>query len=110
MTTRILIFGATGYIGGSILARLLEHPKNHSFEITAVLRSEAKAKDFESFGIKTVIGSLDNDELLERVSAEADIVIQSVSQISFRSFTEHREIGRCRSPAGDKIHFEGFKE
>lgn len=81
MATRILIFGATGYIGGSVLARLLEHPKRDSFEITAVIRSATKAKDFEPFGIKTIIGSLDDDDVLERAASGADVVIQAVRQI-----------------------------
>jgi uncharacterized protein YbjT (DUF2867 family) len=31
-----------GYIGGSVLQRLLEHPKRDSFEITALVRSATK--------------------------------------------------------------------
>jgi nucleoside-diphosphate-sugar epimerase len=74
---RILFIGATGYIGGSILSRLLQHPKRETFDITVLIRSAAKAKDFESFGLKTVIGSLDDLDSLERLASESDVVFQS---------------------------------
>lgn len=98
MATRILFYGATGmlsicqnwtrfntlwfigFIGGSILARLLKHPKRESFEITAVIRSASKADKFKSFGIDTVIGSLDDYDFLGRISSEAEIIIQTVRQ------------------------------
>ena len=33
----------TGYIGGSVLSRLLEHPSASTFDITVLVRSEEKA-------------------------------------------------------------------
>jgi len=77
MAIKIFLIGATGYIGGSTLARLLKHPNRESFEITLLLRSPAKAKSFEAFGLKTVIGSFSDVDMLERVSSESDVVFQS---------------------------------
>lgn len=69
-----------GYIGGSTLLRLLKHPKHDSFEITVLIRAASKAQGFESYGLKTVIGSLADHDILERESSQADIVYQSVSE------------------------------
>ena len=33
-----------GYLGGSVLSRLLAHPSRDTFEITAIVRSAEKAK------------------------------------------------------------------
>ncbi|KAI0351703.1 NAD-P-binding protein [Trametes cingulata] len=73
----IFFTGATGYIGGSILQRLLNHPKREQFEITALVRNAQKAKQLESsFGVKTVLGSLQDLDKLSSLAENAHIVIQ----------------------------------
>ena len=68
-----------GYVGGSGLQAILAHPKAHSFDITALVRSEAKAKAIENaLGIKTVIGSLQDHALLTERAEQADVVLQQV--------------------------------
>ncbi|KAF9483617.1 NAD(P)-binding protein [Pholiota conissans] len=72
----IFVTGATGYIGGTVVGRLLQHPKAASFDITALVRSAEKAKKLQSLGIKTVLGSYTDenlDFLIEAVS-KADVV------------------------------------
>jgi hypothetical protein len=96
MSTKILFLGATGeqlqrsqilaerftpgYLGGSTLVRLLEHPRRSTFEITVYIRAASKADAFQSLGLKTVIGSLDDHDVLEGEASEADIIFQSVSK------------------------------
>ncbi|EJF64709.1 NAD(P)-binding protein [Dichomitus squalens LYAD-421 SS1] len=76
----ILYIGATGYIGGSALQAILAHPKANTFEITALVRSEAKAKVLESaLGIKTVIGSIQDHAFLTENVEKADVVIQQAN-------------------------------
>ncbi|TFY58290.1 hypothetical protein EVG20_g8203, partial [Dentipellis fragilis] len=72
---RILITGATGYIGGTVLQLLLEHPKRDTFEITAFLRSAEKAKKLETFGVHTALGSLDDVDKLEDLASKANLVL-----------------------------------
>lgn len=79
MSTNILFIGATGYLGGPTLLNLLAHPKRSSFEITVLIRDASKAKDFEAYGLRVVIGSLADFNIVEHESAEADFVFQSVS-------------------------------
>ena len=65
-----LILSLSGYVGGTVLARLLNHPNRKSFDITALVRNESKAKTLESkFGLKTVIGSHQD---LDKVAIEAE--------------------------------------
>ncbi|OJT06191.1 hypothetical protein TRAPUB_2961, partial [Trametes pubescens] len=74
----IFLAGATGYIGGSILQRLLVHPNAKNFEITALVRSADKAKRLDSeFGVKTVIGSLQDLDKLASLPENAHVVIQA---------------------------------
>ena len=71
-------YGCPGYIGGGVLAHLIQHPKRAEYEITIHLRSAEKAKVFEKLGFKTVLGSLDDVASLEKFAAESDIVFQTV--------------------------------
>ncbi|KAI0368803.1 NAD-P-binding protein [Pilatotrama ljubarskyi] len=74
----IFLTGATGYIGGSVLRRLLEHPNHDSFEIVALVRNAEKAKLLETkFGVKTVLGSLQDLDKLSTLAENAHIVIQT---------------------------------
>ncbi|KAF8817259.1 NAD(P)-binding protein [Phlegmacium glaucopus] len=77
MKTRILLTGATGYIGGSVLSRFIDHPKRASFALTAIVRSQEKAHKLKSLGldIKVAIGSTDDSEFLPNLAADSDVVI-----------------------------------
>ena len=68
----------TGYIGGSVLARLLDHPNANTFEITAIVRSPEKAQKLEKFGVKAVVGSMTDLPLVEKLTEAAHIVFSCV--------------------------------
>lgn len=68
-----------GYIGGSILERLLVHPNAQSFEITALVRSKDKADKLKKLGVTPVVGSYSDTSLLEDLAAGADVVFDAVS-------------------------------
>ncbi|KAK7690529.1 hypothetical protein QCA50_005627 [Cerrena zonata] len=75
--TSIFFAGATGYIGGSVLYRLLQHPSAKTFDITVLVRSQEKAKKLESFGVKTAIGSLDDHALVEELASKAHVTFNT---------------------------------
>ena len=70
-----------GYIGGSVLARLLVNAKP-LFDITVLVRDVSKAEKLKSFGVKTVLGSLDDTDKIRDVASHADIVLECVSNYS----------------------------
>ena len=69
----------TGYIGGTVLSRLLSHPSRDTFEITALVRSEDKAKKLQALGVNAVIGSLGDSELVKQLAENADVLFTIVS-------------------------------
>ncbi|KAH9041644.1 hypothetical protein EDB85DRAFT_2071888 [Lactarius pseudohatsudake] len=75
--THIFITGATGYIGGSVLQRLLDHPKSDTFEITALVRSVDKAKLLNTLGVNTVVASLSDLDKLTELAAASDVIIHT---------------------------------
>ncbi|KAH7884924.1 hypothetical protein F5I97DRAFT_1937284 [Phlebopus sp. FC_14] len=78
MTTKTQVFftGATGYIGGSVLARLLDHHTFPFSEITALLRPSQpdRSAALHSLGVKTVQGTNSDLEVLERQASQSDAV------------------------------------
>ncbi|OJT06577.1 hypothetical protein TRAPUB_2572 [Trametes pubescens] len=74
----IFITGATGYIGGSVLQRLLDHPKRANYEITALVRDPSKAIRLQAeFGVKTTVGSLQDLDKLSALAEDAHVVIHT---------------------------------
>lgn len=111
-TSQILIFA--GYIGGSVLNRLIQHPEASATEITALVRSEEKATKLEQFGVKTVLGSLDDASKLEDLVSQTDVVFQTVSLPHAAWHVDSRYttllLGTCRSPFWDGGDIERFQE
>ncbi|TFK40286.1 hypothetical protein BDQ12DRAFT_602474 [Crucibulum laeve] len=73
--THIFLTGATGYIGGSVLTRLLSHPLSDTFQTTVLVRDASKATQFRTMGIKAVVGTNLDLALIQGLAAEADLVI-----------------------------------
>jgi len=70
--------GISGYIGGTVLQRILAHPKRDTFEITALVRNADKAKLLNTLGVNTVVASLSDFDKVAEVSANSDVVINLV--------------------------------
>jgi nucleoside-diphosphate-sugar epimerase len=74
---KIFITGATGYIGGAVLTRLVKAAKTKNWHITALVRSENSIPKLKELGVHAVIGSLDSTDLLIKEATEADVVIDT---------------------------------
>ncbi|KAK0205283.1 hypothetical protein DFS33DRAFT_1259613 [Desarmillaria ectypa] len=70
----IFFTGGTGYIGGTILSRLIEHKDSKNFDITILLRATRSPAGYEALGLKTVSGSNSDFALLRAQAAAADVV------------------------------------
>ncbi|PWY89197.1 nucleoside-diphosphate-sugar epimerase [Aspergillus heteromorphus CBS 117.55] len=75
--TKIFLTGATGYIGGDALYALTS--KYPSYSISALVRSPEKAEQVQAQypSVRVVVGDLDDSALLEKESADADIVLHT---------------------------------
>ncbi|CAF0829081.1 unnamed protein product [Rotaria sp. Silwood1] len=79
-STKINIFltGATGYIGGSVLTTLLQHPNASNFNITGLIRGDnERIKKLSSLNVTPLIGSNDSFEVIEKAASESHVVIHT---------------------------------
>ncbi|KAL1940276.1 hypothetical protein VTO73DRAFT_9228 [Trametes versicolor] len=74
--TPVLFIGAPGYIGGSVLGRLLQHPSADTLDITVFTTLEDKGKVLESRFplLKVVYGSRQHIDQVETLAETAHIV------------------------------------
>jgi nucleoside-diphosphate-sugar epimerase len=72
---RVFITGATGYIGGSVAAHLIDA----GHHVCGLVRDGKKAKDLEARGIEPVMGDLDDGAALARAAREADGVVSAAN-------------------------------
>lgn len=81
----VFVTGATGYIGGSIAARLLAA----GHEVSGLVRDPSKIEGLKARGVAPVRGALDDVAVLAAACREADAVINAAS-------SDHRAaVGAC---------------
>ncbi|RGP76944.1 nad dependent epimerase dehydratase family [Fusarium longipes] len=81
-TPRLLLTGATGYIGGTVLNTILtsSHPSLKNIHITALVRRQDQADILSSLGVTPVLfKSLDDTELLTEEASNHDIVVHAAN-------------------------------
>lgn len=68
--------GISGYIAGDAFVTL--HERHPDYEYTALVRTAEKAKQVTTKypSVKTVIGDLDNYDLIKELAAKNDIVLR----------------------------------
>ncbi|KAF8917257.1 hypothetical protein CPB85DRAFT_1431527 [Mucidula mucida] len=77
-TTKVLLLGATGYIGGSVLLRALERP---GLKVTALVRSADKAQKLKTIihDVNFVEGVPTDAGLLNDLIKDTDVIIDAYS-------------------------------
>jgi D-arabinose 1-dehydrogenase-like Zn-dependent alcohol dehydrogenase len=95
-----------GYIGGSVLTRLLNHPKSETFSIRALVRSTDKATKLKAFGVDAVVGSHSDSDLLTTLSSQADVVFTCVGSTLILNVTLYPilHVGKCRRSGRRRSH------
>ncbi|MFM2060261.1 MAG: hypothetical protein RLY71_4646, partial [Pseudomonadota bacterium] len=99
--TTVFLTGATGYIGGTVAARLLQAGQR----VRGLVRSTDGADQLAQRGIEPVLGSLDDNELLVREARAADAVINTASADHAASI--HALVGALERSGKALIHTSG---
>ncbi len=72
---KVFVTGATGYIGGSVAQRLIAS----GHQVVGLVRSAESIPLLKDRGIESVLGSLDDPEIITNAAQEADAVIHAAS-------------------------------
>ena len=72
---KIFVTGATGYIGGSVAERLIAS----GHHVVGLVRSAQSIPLLKDRGIESVLGNLDDPEIITKTAQEADAVIHAAS-------------------------------
>ncbi|KAI2628092.1 NAD(P)-binding protein [Hypomontagnella submonticulosa] len=110
MSQNILITGAAGYIGGSLLAELISHPSGpvKATKITAAVRSEDQVRSLSKLGVNVVRVDL-NDETAVKEAVlrnDIDIVVHTASSTNPR-LASHliKALGQRRKDSEKEVYF-----
>ncbi|KAG0645403.1 hypothetical protein D0Z07_8971 [Hyphodiscus hymeniophilus] len=103
---KVLVTGATGYIGGSIVSTLLEAKIHERHHLSVLIRGEERAAVFQSQGVHTVLfKGLDDTEVLQRIASEHDIIIDNASGY-YPSSAKAFILGlNDRKQTGGRVHY-----
>ncbi|WAO89105.1 Epimerase domain-containing protein [Fusarium falciforme] len=106
---KILVTGATGYVGGSVLTTLLKSGVAlvQSSAVTALVRKKDQADILASQGIKaSIFRDLDDSEHLRRVATEHDVVIHTASGFHLGSALALIEgLSQRKANKGGNVHY-----
>src|SRR5208282_182826 len=72
---KIFVTGATGYIGGSVAERLIAS----GHQVVGLVRSAESIPLLKDRGIESVLGNLDDSEIITKTAQETDAVIHAAS-------------------------------
>jgi nucleoside-diphosphate-sugar epimerase len=72
---KVLVTGASGYIGGSVASAL----RDAGHRVVGLVRSEERAAEVRGRGIEPLLGTLDDGALLAAAAREADAVINAAN-------------------------------
>lgn len=83
MSLKVFLTGATGYIGGSVLKKLLQC--STKYHVTALVRAKEAANKLASLNVTPLVGTLDDLDLLTKAAEEADAVINTADADHLKS-------------------------
>ncbi|KAI1871014.1 hypothetical protein JX265_006054 [Neoarthrinium moseri] len=114
MTPKIFLTGVTGYVGGEAFSQLYSnHPE---YEYRLLVRNEEKAKLVSAKypsteRLQLVVGSLEDEDIIEKEAAAADIVVHTAdsadNEPSARALTRGLASGHTAEKPGYWIHVSG---
>jgi nucleoside-diphosphate-sugar epimerase len=96
---KVFVTGATGYIGEAVVKRLLAA----GHEVTGLVRDAGKAQALVQQGMKPLIGTLDQTDLLARTASESDAAIHLASEASANSAKLDRAATEALLNAGGSL-------
>jgi nucleoside-diphosphate-sugar epimerase len=108
-TPRVLLTGATGYIGGTVLNTILtsSHPSLKNIHITILVRRQDQADILSDLGVTPILfKSLDDTEVLTETASTHDIVVHAANGYHIPSVKALLAgLARRKAKTGKPVHY-----
>ncbi|KAL4941810.1 hypothetical protein BDV06DRAFT_212377 [Aspergillus oleicola] len=109
MAQKILLTGATGYVGGTVLSTLLESEDSvvQNAKISALVRSEGQAQTLRAKGVDTIVLSdSNNGPAIAEIASNYDIVINGASGFELGlSMALIEGLAERKKKLGTEVHY-----
>jgi nucleoside-diphosphate-sugar epimerase len=73
---KILVTGATGFLGGRVVDKLLE---SNDYQVIATGRDKSKAEKLKEKGATVEVGSLEDRDFLESITKDVEVIVHSAA-------------------------------
>lgn len=73
---KILVTGATGFLGGKIAEELAKNPE---YKVIATGRNKIKLDELKSKDIEGFAGSLENQDFVDKISKDVEVIVHSAA-------------------------------
>ncbi|KAL8628589.1 hypothetical protein Q9189_005724 [Teloschistes chrysophthalmus] len=105
----VLLAGATGYIGGTVLTKILNSKNDllENFNISLLVRGEDKARIFNEKGLKTVLfEDLKNTQEVASIASNYDLIINTTPGFSVDSAVAFiKGLGNRKQTTGKEVYY-----
>ncbi|KAH6995378.1 NAD dependent epimerase/dehydratase [Ilyonectria destructans] len=108
-STKVLLTGATGFIGGSVLNRILssDNPKIKELSVTVIVRKQEQVDLLAEHGIDArLFNGLDDGKKLREIASEFDIVLHCATGLhTWSAEALILGLGDSRQRTGRQTHY-----
>ena len=108
MSHSILITGASGYLGGSLLASLSRTELPLHKKLYALVRSTQQAEAVKKYGAESLVLDLQNEEAVVKTIVDAKISIVYFLVDALKSHLQIpliKALGEVKKQTGEEVHF-----
>jgi len=98
---KVLVIGATGYVGSHIVRRLVQD----GHDVSGTARAPSKAASIEELGARPILADLDRPEMLNEALTDADAIVYAAQLLLEPEHQVMSALTACLAGSGKSLLF-----